>query len=68
MYSYLLDKPLKAYGIKQFFYFPIGMNINLILAMLAYVAFGSYVDYVLGMSTHYTLQLELYTSKDRNGC
>ena len=37
MYSYLVDTPLKAYGIKQFFYVPIGVYLNLILAMLAYV-------------------------------
>ena len=59
---------MKVHGIKQFFLFPHRHEYLYILAMLAYVTFGSYVGYVSGLSTHYTLLLELYTSKDKNGC
>ena len=42
---------------KTVFYFPIGVCIDLLLAKLQLAGISSYVDYLLRMSTQYTLQL-----------
>ena len=60
---------MRAHGIKQFKSFLTSQlaRVLLILTMPRPAGIGSYVHYVLRVSTQYTLQLELYTSEDRNG-